>query len=85
MNQIKINPNPFNSSTYIEYNLETQSIVKLEIYNILGRKIRTLVNKNQNQGNYKVLFEAEGLSTGLYLCHLRTEQFTKTKKIILIK
>lgn len=85
MNQIKINPNPFNSSTYIEYNLETQSIVKLEIYNILGRKIRTLVNKNQNQGNYKILFEAEGLSTGLYLCHLRTEQFTKTKKIILIK
>lgn len=82
---LNIYPNPFNLSTYIEYSIKTQSMVKLVIFDLLGRKINTLVNKEQIPGNYSVLFEGKGLSTGLYICYLKTETYIKSRKILFSK
>ena len=83
--ELNIYPNPFNLNTTIEYSLKTQSNVKLELYDISGRKIRTMVNQKQNPGNYRIFFEAKGLSTGLYICYLKTEQYIISRKILLSK
>ncbi len=83
-------PNPFNPSTTIEYSLPLNvksetSNVKLVIYDILGRKVKTLVNKKQNPGNYSVQFDGNGLSSGIYYYKLQTGNYVQTKKMILMK
>lgn len=57
----------------------------LKIYDILGREVKTLVNKNQKPGNYEVKFNAENLSSGVYFYRLEAGNFTASKKMILIK
>lgn len=80
-------PNPFNPSTQIRYELVNSSTVRLEIFNILGQKIQTLVdNKVQTSGSHSVVFNAQGLSSGIYIYQLRVgDGFTLTKKLTLIK
>ncbi len=85
-------PNPFNPSTRIKYSippLETlhakSQQVQLKIYDILGREIATLVNKNQSPGNYEVTFDATGLSSGIYFYTLKVNGYTNTKKLIVSK
>lgn len=78
-------PNPFNPATEIEYTLPIESKVKLEIFDVLGRKITTLVNKFQKAGNYTVTFNAGSLASGIYFYRINAGNFVDTKKLVLIK
>ena len=84
-------PNPFNPTTAIMYSLpakngvETQHAVSLQVFNSLGEKVATLVNKEQAPGNYTARFDASNLPSGIYFYTLRTGNFVSTRKMILIK
>ncbi len=79
-------PNPFNPSTTIEFNVPQIGDVKLTVYDILGKEINTLINKNLNAGNYSVNFDGTGLSSGIYFYTLKFEgKQTITKKMVLTK
>jgi len=78
-------PNPFNSSTIIKYQLPENTNVNLDVYNISGQKIKTLVDKVQNPGLYHVNFNANDLSSGIYFYQLKTEDNIKTNKMMLVK
>lgn len=78
-------PNPFNPSTSIAYSIVKESKVKLEVFDILGRKVATLVNGNQIAGAYKVNFDASKLSTGVYIYSLTSNNQIVSKKMMLLK
>ncbi len=78
-------PNPFNPSTIIKYQIQKAGIVSIKIYDILGREIKTLVNKYQQSGNYEIQFNAAGLASGVYFYQLRADDFISTKKMILLR
>ena len=82
-------PNPFNPETTIRYTVRAQDLVpqrvELSIYNTLGQKVATLVNKKQPAGSYQVKWNASGLSSGVYLYHLQAGEHVQTKKMILMK
>ncbi|MFQ3598898.1 MAG: family 16 glycosylhydrolase [Chloroherpetonaceae bacterium] len=80
-------PNPFNPTTVINYELATQSNVKLEVFDMLGRSVATLVNARQSEGKYSVNFNSEqfNLATGIYFYRLTAGSFSQTRKMILTK
>ncbi len=78
-------PNPFNPSTIINYQLSANSHVSLKIYDTLGREVRTLVNRNQNKGNYNISFNASQLASGVYIYRLIAGNHVFTKKMLLLK
>lgn len=80
-------PNPFNPSTNIEFDLalKTNPNVELVIYDILGRKIKTLLNENLQSGNYKVEFDGNQLSSGIYYYKLKADHFFEIKKMLHLK
>jgi hypothetical protein len=78
-------PNPFNPSTTIRYQLPVASEVKLEVYDVLGKKIATLVNERQSAGSYQVVWNASGLSSGTYFYRLQAGTFVETKKMMLVR
>jgi photosystem II stability/assembly factor-like uncharacterized protein len=79
-------PNPFNPKTIINYELQMMNHVDLSIYNLLGQKVETLVNKKQNAGTYQVEWDARGFASGVYYYQLRTETgFIQTKKLVLLR
>jgi hypothetical protein len=78
-------PNPFNPSTKITYSVARESKVRLEVFDILGRKVATLVNEARNPGNYTVEFDASELVSGVYIYRLSTPELTFSKKMMLVK
>ena len=83
-------PNPFNPTTKITYDLVNTSDVRLEIYDLVGRKINTLVNQIQNAGHYSIIWNANDqvgnqVSAGVYLFRLQADKQTLTRKMILMK
>ncbi|UCC80202.1 MAG: choice-of-anchor J domain-containing protein [Candidatus Zixiibacteriota bacterium] len=78
-------PNPFNASTTIDYTLEDDSHVTLDIFDILGRKIETLVNGNQSSGAHSVVWNADGVATGLYFYRIQAGDFSEIKQMTLLK
>ncbi len=78
-------PNPFNPSTTIEYYVPTNSHVNISIYDINGKKVKTLVNEIKNKGNYKINFDASDLSSGVYYYTIKGNNFSKTMKMNLLK
>jgi len=78
-------PNPFNSSTTITYNVVKDGIVQLQIYNLLGQTVGTLVDRWQAPGSYSVTWEADDLPSGIYFCQLKTDGFSQTQKMLLLK
>jgi len=78
-------PNPFNPSTNIIFDIPVQDNVKLSIYNLLGQEVKVLVNEKLNAGKYKLEFNASDFASGIYFYKLETENFTETKKMVLLK
>jgi hypothetical protein len=83
-------PNPFNPVTSIQFRLPEQSQVTLNVFDILGRKVRTLVNESKESGTYSVLWNGttdsgESVGSGVYIYELTTPQFTSARKMIIIK
>jgi para-nitrobenzyl esterase len=78
-------PNPFNPSTTINYTLPSDSKVIIKIYNILGQKLMTLLNNTEAAGTHQITFNAGNLPSGIYLYRIQAEDFTQTKKMILLK
>lgn len=78
-------PNPFNPSTVISYQLPVNSEVQLEVFDMIGRKVSTLVNGQIKAGRHQVTFDARNLASGMYIYRLQTEGKVITKKLTLIK
>lgn len=78
-------PNPFNTSTTIPYNLAEDAHVRIEIYNVMGQRVSTIVNETQSAGKYTVAFDARELSSGMYLYHFEAGGITQIRKMILVK
>jgi len=78
-------PNPFNPITEIKFNLSQSSDVRLDVYNIMGQHIATLIDGRLDAGIHSCEWNAEGNATGVYFYRLKAEAFSATKKMILIK
>jgi glycosidase len=83
-------PNPFNPSTIIRYSIVSPSLVSLKIFDVLGREVNTLVNKEQVNGVYEVNWNGDDalgnkVSTGVYFYRIDAGDFVQTKKMMLIK
>ncbi len=78
-------PNPFNPTTEISFSISVAGKVTLEVYNILGQKVGTLVNKKLSVGSYNYQFDAGNLTSGVYLYKLNSANFSKTMKMLLLK
>jgi hypothetical protein len=78
-------PNPFNPSTTIRYSIPEQINVSLVVYDVLGRKVATLVDEHLQPGEYTQVFDARNLASGMYLYQLRAGEYVETKRFILLK
>ena len=79
-------PNPFNPSTQIQFNLSADGPVRLAVYNLLGQRVRVLVDSaNLSAGAHQVTFEASDLASGTYLYRLETPQQTISRRMVLMK
>jgi hypothetical protein len=83
-------PNPFNTETAIRYDLPQRTNVKLVVFNILGQKVKTLVNKKEEAGGYKVLWDGTDdlgrkAGSGVYFYQLKASKFVETKRMILLR
>jgi hypothetical protein len=78
-------PNPFNSSTVISYSLPYQSDVTVEIYDILGRKVETLLGDSQLAGYHSIIWKSGENSSGIYFYKIQAGKFVETKKMVLMK
>jgi hypothetical protein len=90
-------PNPFNPVTTISFALPTDGMVQMNVFDVLGREVASLVNEYLRKGEYKYVFDAGDLASGIYFYQLRFRQsegdpslrsgsgFTETKKMVLIK
>ena len=78
-------PNPFNPTTQIQYSIAEAGLVSVKVFDILGREVANLVNRQQAAGTYTVDFNANGLATGVYIYRVESGSFQATKKMILLK
>ena len=80
-------PNPFNPSTSIKFEIPagTQQNIFLNIYDVLGREVSTLINEKLRSGTYEVNWDASQFASGVYFYQLTAEGFSITKKMVLIK
>ena len=78
-------PNPFNPWTIIGYEIPKAAKVSIKIYNALGKEVKTLINKVQIAGKYEVKWNAENFVSGIYFYTIKADDFTLTKKMVLIK
>jgi hypothetical protein len=78
-------PNPFNPSTNIEFSLPKSDVVTLNVYDVLGRKVSTLIDKKIDSGNHIYTFRAENLASGMYIYRLETTEGVFSKVMMLIK
>lgn len=78
-------PNPFNPSTTIEFTVDSPSHVNLTVFDILGRKVVTLVNEDKSAGRFKAIFDASDLADGLYFYRLLSGNYSLTKTATVIK
>jgi flagellar hook assembly protein FlgD len=83
-------PNPFNPETTLRYQLAKRSNVTMEVFNMLGQKVRTLVNDVQSTGVYAVTWNARSdddrpVASGVYLCRLRADESSAVRKLVLVR
>ncbi len=78
-------PNPFNPTTRISYFVLNESFVSIKVYDFLGREVNTLVNETKSTGSYELSFDATGLPSGTYFYTLIADNYSATKKMIILK
>ena len=78
-------PNPFNPTTTIRYELPSSSMVRLSVYDILGREVSILVDERKNAGSYEVKFDGSNLSSGVYFYQLQAGTFVQSRKLLLLR
>ena len=78
-------PNPFNPTTVIQYEVPRQSKVVIKLYDMLGKEVLTMVNKEQSAGRYSLTLDASRLASGIYFYNMQADNFVKTKKMVLLK
>jgi hypothetical protein len=78
-------PNPFNPTTEISFSLPNASDVKLEVYNVMGQKVTTLLNRHLEAGHHSVVWDGSDAASGVYLYHLQAGDIVDTKKMVLLK
>lgn len=78
-------PNPFNPTTTIFFSIPTSQKITLSVYNVLGQKVKELLNQELNVGNHSIEFDATNLSSGIYYYQLISNNHSETKKMVLIK
>jgi hypothetical protein len=78
-------PNPFNPSTTITYELPRSSMVKLTVYDLLGREVSVLVSERRDAGVHEVKFDGSNLASGVYLYRLTAGSFVETRKLVLVR
>jgi hypothetical protein len=83
-------PNPFNPVTTIQYSLPSRSHVAIEVFNLLGQRVRRLIDETKPAGTYRIEWNGNDdsgnpVSTGVYLYHFRAGDVVQTKKMLLIK
>ncbi len=78
-------PNPFNPTTEINFSLPKTCQVKLEVYNIMGQKVTTLIDSRYDAGFHSCIWDASGSASGVYFYQIKAGEFTDTKKMILLK
>lgn len=83
--QLTLFPNPFNSSVTIEYALTGEQDVTLEIFDVLGRQVETLLRERQGMGTHSVIWKADALASGLYFARLSSHESALTAKLMLLK
>jgi hypothetical protein len=81
----RVYPNPFNSSTTIEFSLDKPQFITLKVYDILGREIRELLSEEKPSGKHRISFDASSLSSGVYFYRLQARDKVDTKRMILLK
>ncbi len=78
--------NPFNPTTIIRFDIPERTNVELSVYNILGQKVKTLINnETRNAGRYEVSFNGNSLASGVYIYKLTTQNYSQARKMLLIK
>lgn len=78
-------PNPFNPTTIIRYHISQTSHVRIEVYDLFGRKIYSLVDAQESAGAHSISFDASNLAGGVYLYRIRANGYVETKKMVLMK
>lgn len=78
-------PNPFNPSTVISFKLPVVGEVQVAVYDVLGRKVATLVNGTMSAGSHQITFEAGSLSSGVYVIRMQAGDFVDSRQIVLVK
>jgi hypothetical protein len=78
-------PNPFNPLTTINYDLPSDGIVTIKVYDILGRELKTLVNEMKTAGYHKIQFNASDLASGAYFYQMKAGDFVAVKKLVVLK
>lgn len=78
-------PNPFNPSTTIEFDLAKDARAKVEIFNVLGEKVATVVDRELQRGSYSYRFVANGLATGVYIYRIQAGNYAEARKMLLVK
>jgi hypothetical protein len=78
-------PNPFNPTTNFEFRIADFVLVSLKIYDVLGREVTTLIDEEKPVGVYKIKWNAEGFSSGVYFYQLKAGNYIETKKMLLVK
>lgn len=78
-------PNPFNPSTTIAFDLPRTARVRLEVFNVLGRRVASLIDHRLRAGSHQVVWDASGAATGIYFYRLATESLAITRKMILLR
>ena len=78
-------PNPFYPATSISFDIPKRTLIKQIVYDVTGKEVSILVNEELNTGHYKVNFNRNNISNGIYFYRLITSEFTETRKMILLK
>jgi len=78
-------PNPFNPTTTIRFSIKRRSHVRITVFDVLGRTVATLVDEALGAGDYRTAFDGTNFASGVYFYELETDEYTESRKMLLLK